>query len=142
MRAQHLEFEIDDDSSRVNFDLVHSWLTTSYWSPGVSRERVERAAAGSASVAGVYLDGRQVAYCRVVSDKETFAWLCDVWVDESVRGRGIGKAMVRFVLSLPYAASLRKWVLATQDAHEIYASCGFELLPSPERWMILVPPQQ
>lgn len=139
MRAQHLEFEIDDDLARVDFDLVHSWLTSSYWSPGVSRQKVERAATGSASVIGVFLNDRQVAYCRVVSDRETFAWLCDVFVDEAFRGRGIARAMVQFVLSLPYASSLRRWLLATRDAHEIYASCGFELLDNPERWMILRP---
>ena len=135
MRAEHAGFEIDDDPSRIDFDVVHSWLTTAYWSPGVSREKVERAAAGSASVVGVYANGRQVAYCRVVSDKETFAWLCDVFVDEAYRGHGIAKAMVRFTLSLPYSAELRKWVLATRDAHSVYAACGYTPLANPDGWM-------
>jgi len=137
VHAEHDGFEIDDDPSRIDFDVVHAWLTTAYWSPGVSREKVERAAQGSSSVVGVYLNGKQVAYCRVVSDKETFAWLCDVFVDDAFRGRGIAKAMVRFVLELPYSARLRKWVLATRDAHSVYEACGFSLLPHADRWMWL-----
>ena len=136
MTQQHPNFEIDDDVSRVNFDVVHSWLTGSYWSPGVSREKVEKAAMGSASVIGAYADGKQVGYCRVVSDKETFAWLCDVFVDEGFRGRGVARSMVKFALELPYSRELRRWVLATRDAHSIYAELGFEPLPEPSRWMI------
>ena len=139
MRALLSDLEIDDDLSRVDFDRVHSWLTTTYWSPGVSRELVERAARGSATVIGVYAGAQQVAYCRIVSDKATFAWLCDVFVDETFRGRGIAKAMVRFALDLPYSAELRRWILATRDAHEVYAECGFVQLPNPDRWMVRLP---
>ena len=137
MQAAFGTFEIDTDLSRIDFDLIHSWLTTAYWSPGVSRERVEKAARNSSDVIGVYLNGRQVAYCRIVSDKTTFAWLCDVYVDEGFRGQGIAKAMVRFVLDLPYSAELRRWLLATRDAHDIYKECGFTPLPSPESWMVV-----
>ena len=129
-------FQLDTDLSRIDFDRVHSWLTTAYWSPGVSRELVENAARNSADVVGVYADGRQVAYCRVVSDKTTFAWLCDVFVDPEFRGQGIAKAMVRFALELPYSPELRRWVLATRDASQIYAECGFTPLNA-ERWMAI-----
>ena len=96
----------------------------------------------SASVIGVYLNGEQIAYCRVVSDKTTFAWLCDVFVDESFRGRGVARAMVQFALDLPYSSELRKWVLATRDAHPLYASLGFVVLDNPDRWMLYEPKKQ
>lgn len=135
MRQQLSHFEIDDDLSRIDFDRVHAWLTTAYWSPGIEREKVERAASGSATVIGAYADGKQVGYARVVSDKCTFAWLCDVFVDESFRSRGVAKAMVRFALDQPYGAELRRWVLATRDAHTVYEACGFKVLENPDRWM-------
>lgn len=137
MTVQQGELVIDDDIERIDFDVVHSWLTTSYWSPGVDREKVERAARGSATVIGAYVAGRLVGYARVVSDKETFAWLCDVFVDEDLRGRGIAKAMVRFALDLPYSSDLRRWLLATRDAHPIYSACGFIPLENADRWMVI-----
>jgi GNAT superfamily N-acetyltransferase len=135
VRQQFPEFEIDTAIERVDFPRVQSWLTTSYWSPGVSLESVEKAARHSTTVIGVYANGDQVGYCRVVSDETTFAWLCDVFVDEKFRGRGVAKAMVRFALDLPYGAELRKWVLATKDAQSVYAECGFTPLEDPTRWM-------
>ena len=137
MRLQATGFEIDDDIERVDFDTVHSWLTGSYWSPGISREKVERAARGSATVIGAYVDGKQAGYARVVSDKATFAWLCDVFVGEEFRKRGIAKALVRFALDLPYSPDLRRWILATRDAHTVYEECGFVKLENPDRWMQL-----
>src|SRR5437588_450907 len=131
MIVHHDKFEIDDSAARIDFTRVHSWLESSYWSPGVARERVERAAAGSSLVVGTYRDGEQVAYLRVVSDKTTFAWVCDVWVCESARGNGIARAMVQFALNHPEHRSLRRWILATKDAHGVYAGAGFEPLPAP-----------
>ena len=137
MTVQQGELVIDDDIERIDFDVVHSWLTTSYWSPGVDREKVERAARGSATVIGAYVTGKLAGYARVVSDKETFAWLCDVFIDEHFRGRGIAKEMVRFALNLPYSPDLRRWLLATRDAHPIYAACGFCPLENADRWMVI-----
>lgn len=137
MQSRYENFEIDTDLFRIDFDLVHSWLTGSYWSPGVSRELVDRAARNSAEVIGAYSEDRQVGYCRVVSDKATFAWLCDVFVAPDFRGRGVAKGMVRFCLDLPYGPDLRRWVLATRDAHSIYESCGFKPLENPDRWMCI-----
>ena len=137
MQVSHGSFQIDNDPSRIDFDMVHSWLTSSYWSPGVDRGKVERGAQNSADVIGVYDAGRQVAYCRVVSDKETFAWLSDVFVDPDFRGRGIAKAMVTFALNLPYGPNLRRWVLATRDAHALYASCGFKPMEDADSWMCI-----
>lgn len=142
-------FELDDDLTRIDFDRVHSWLTTSYWSPGIALEKVKRAALGSSLVVGAYrirtgADGvfdpeEQVGYMRVISDKATFAWIADVFVDESARGRGIATAMLQFALNHPEHQGLRRWVLATKDAHSVYAGVGFVPLPEPHRWMIHYP---
>ena len=122
----------------MQFELVHSWLTATYWSPGVSHERVVRAAENSAIVVGAFLDGEQVGYLRVVSDRTSFAWICDVYVDEAHRKKGLAKAMTRFALEHPEHQGLRRWLLATRDAHDVYSECGFKPLPLPERWMALV----
>jgi GNAT superfamily N-acetyltransferase len=136
LTQHHDRYELDDDRDRVNVHRVHGWLTSSYWSPGVSREVVERALRGSSLVVSAYLNDEQVGYLRVVSDKATFAWICDVWVDQPHRGKGLARAMVNFALAHPDHQGLRRWVLATRDAHEIYAACGFQPLPEPQRWMI------
>lgn len=139
MRREHNGYEIDDSPDRIDFERVHGWLTTSYWSPGIAPEKVVKAARGSAMVVGAYRDGVQAGYIRIVSDKTSFAWICDVFVDEAHRGRGLAKAMVRYALEHPDYQGLRRWVLATRDAHGVYREVGFEPLPSPERWMTFVP---
>lgn len=133
------DYEIDEDRERLDFERVHGWLTTTYWSPGIFREKVERAARGSSLVVGAYRDGEQVGYLRIISDRATFAWVCDVFVDEAHRGRGLARAMVQYALNHPEHQGLRRWVLATLDAHGVYREVGFEPLPSPERWMIYAP---
>ena len=140
MKRAHGQYEIDDDARRLDFARLHDWLTHSYWSPGITRDRVERAAAGSSLVVGAYLDDRQVGYLRVVSDRATFAWIADVFVDADLRGNGLATAMIRFALEHPQHPDLRRWVLATRDAHDVYTKCGFSPLPNPERFMILKPP--
>jgi GNAT superfamily N-acetyltransferase len=132
------EYEIDDTLERIDLARVHGWLKTTYWSPGVSREIVERAARNSSLVIGAYLDSAQVAYMRIVSDRATFAWICDVFVDERHRGKGLARAMVSFALAHPQHQNLRRWLLATRDAHGVYRELGFETLPNPERWMALI----
>ena len=139
MKRAHREYEIDDDPTRPNFARVHQWLTNSYWSPGIARERVERAAAGSSLVIGAYLYGEQVGYLRVVSDRATFAWVADVFVDPPHRGRGVATAMLQFAIEHPAHQGFRRWTLATRDAHEVYAKVGFMPLPHPERFMIFKP---
>jgi GNAT superfamily N-acetyltransferase len=137
------DWQVSLDPSRVQMDVVFPWLHGSYWSPGVRRDVVERAFANSL-VAGAYdRAGRQVGVARLVSDRATFAWLCDVFVDESVRGQGIGRAMVSALVDHPELATVRRWVLATLDAHDVYRPFGFrtvdatrwmEMLPDPARW--------
>jgi GNAT superfamily N-acetyltransferase len=130
------------DAARIQLDVVHGWLRTCYWSPGIRRDIVERAFANSL-VAGAYIDGGQIGVARVVTDRATFAWLCDVFVDESARGRGIATAMIAALIEEPSLQTLRRWCLATRDAHDVYRRFGFQAvdariwmqyLPDPARW--------
>jgi GNAT superfamily N-acetyltransferase len=136
MEIAHAEYLITDDLSRVDFAVVHSWLTESYWSPGISRQKVEQAARYSALVVSALRDRQPVGYCRVVSDRTRFAWLADVFVHPEHRRRGLARAIVRFALDHPHLRDVPKWLLGTKDAHGVYATLGFAP-PSPERLMQL-----
>ncbi len=139
MKSCHAEYEIEDGLDRIDFERVHGWLSTTYWSPGIAREKLERAAQNCSMVVGAYCEGVQVGYLRVISDRTTFAWIADVFVDEGHRKKGIGKAMVQFALDHPEYQGLRRWVLATRDAHSVYEEVGFIPLDFPERWMLHYP---
>jgi GNAT superfamily N-acetyltransferase len=133
-------YEISTDADRIDVDRVHRWLSTdAYWAMGRPREKQERAIAGSLNF-GVYdtVSGDQVAYARVVTDRATFAWLCDVYVDRSVRGRKIGTALVGAVRDHMEPYGLRRILLATHDAHGVYEKLGFRALARPEQWLALV----
>jgi GNAT superfamily N-acetyltransferase len=130
------------DPALVQMDVVYPWLRDCYWSTGVRRDVVERAFANSL-VAGAYQDGTQIGVARLVTDQATFAWLCDVFVAESARGRGVARAMVQTFLDEPRLQTLRRWCLGTRDAHEVYRPLGFgpvdpriwmEIKPDPARW--------
>lgn len=133
------ETVIDESLDCIDFARVHHWLSNTYWSPGISREKVERAARNSSLVIGAYQHGLQVGYMRVVSDKTTFAYIGDVYVDSEYRGQGIARAMVRYALDHPEYQGLRRWMLATRDAHDVYRGLGFDLVSNPERWMTFIP---
>jgi len=120
----------------TDFQTVHAWLTTTYWSPGVTRETVERAAAYSSIIVNAYEGDQQIGYCRIVSDRTTFAWVCDVYVVEEHRGNGYARAMVNAAMEDPEHQGLRRWLLATKDAHGVYEQIGFEPLVEPARWMV------
>lgn len=132
--------ELSDDQARLDVARIHGWLATSYWSPGVARESVERAMAGSHCL-GAYRDGEQVGFARVISDRETFAWLADVWVDKAARGQGLGRRMVRWFLDHPDYAAVRRFALVTLDAHGVYAGIGFHPALHPERYMERLSPE-
>ncbi|MFE1249095.1 GNAT family N-acetyltransferase [Streptomyces sp. NPDC058735] len=133
-------YEISTDPARVDATRVHHWLSTdAYWALGRTREKQDRAIEGSLNF-GVYEEasGEQVAYARVVTDRATFAWLCDVYVDPSVRGKGLGSALATAVREKTRSYGVRRVVLATHDAHGVYAKIGFAPLERPEHWMALV----
>lgn len=137
MRWQLDAFVADDDPARIDVDVVHGFLSTSYWAPGMPREVMERAIAGSLNV-GVYdASGAQVAYARAATDRATFAWIADVFVLESHRGHGLGKFVVSTLLEHPDLQGLRRLMLATADAHGLYRSYGFDDLPDPSRFLVI-----
>lgn len=123
------------DRGRLDIDLIHGFLSReSYWVPGIRREFVETAIANSICF-GVYERARQVAFARVITDGAGFAWLADVFVVAADRGRGVGKRLMEFVMAHPDLQHIRRFMLATRDAHDLYASFGFTPLAHPERLM-------
>ncbi|WP_037860177.1 GNAT family N-acetyltransferase [Streptomyces sp. NRRL S-340] len=133
-------YEISTDRARIDAARVHHWLSTdAYWAHGRAREKQDRAIDGSLNF-GVFdtAGGEQVAYARVITDLTTFAWLCDVYVDRTVRGKGIGTALVVAVREHLRPHGLRRILLATHDAHGVYEKLGFRPLERPGQWMALV----
>ncbi len=125
---------LSDDTSTLQIDRIHGWLASSYWSPGIERALVERAIAGSHCL-GAYRDDLQVGFARMITDHATFAWLADVWVEESGRGQGLGRRMVSWFLEHPAFTGLRRFGLVTADAHGVYADLGFHPLVRADRYM-------
>jgi GNAT superfamily N-acetyltransferase len=137
------DHEIRTDLADMDLDLVHRWLSTdAYWSMGRSREAVGTAAEHSLNFGAFARDGRQVAYARVVTDRANFAWLCDVYVDRDHRGKGLGTRLVAAAAEHLDALGVRRTLLATRDAHEVYTGFGFTPLPDPTMWMIRTPPDR
>jgi GNAT superfamily N-acetyltransferase len=133
-------YEISTDPGRLDAARLHHWLSTdAYWALGRSRDTQDRAIAGSLNF-GAYdtVSGQQLAYARVVTDHATFAWLCDVYVAPGARGKGLGTALVTAVRDHLEPAGVRRVLLATHDAHGVYAKIGFEPLADPSLWMALL----
>src|SRR5687768_11782413 len=102
----HHEYVIQVDEGRIDWSRVHSWLSASYWSPGITKDQVQRAAKHSALVLGAFLGEKQVGYLRVISDKTRLAYICDVWVESAHRRRGLARAMVDFAMRHPDFATV------------------------------------
>lgn len=128
-------YTLSDDRAAMQVDAVHSYLAGSYWSPGIPREIVARAIANSICV-GVFRGGAQVGFARVVTDRATFAYLADVYVLEVDRARGLARAMVEHLQQHPELQGLRRWMLATRDAHGLYASLGWAPVADPSKLMM------
>ena len=127
--------EITTDRSRMDVDTIHRYLSEeSYWAAGIPRDVVQRSIESSLCF-GAFDDGAQVGFARVITDFATFAYLADVFVLPSHRGRGISKQILEAVLSHPDLRGLRRWHLVTRDAHGLYAQYGFAPLDAPERHM-------
>lgn len=135
------DYDISTDLDRMDLDRVHHWLSTdAYWSLGRPREVVEKAAQGSLNFGAFTSEGAQVGYARVVTDEATFAWLCDVYVDPPHRGHSLGVRLVEAVVAALEPMDLKRVMLATGDAHRLYARFGFTAVPDPEILMILEQP--
>ncbi|MEP6741644.1 MAG: GNAT family N-acetyltransferase [bacterium] len=129
------EYLITTDRSRLNLPLIHNFLSNeSYWAVGRSIEVVQRSIDNSLCF-GIYKNNEQVGFARVVTDFATFAWLADVFVLSEHRGHGLSKWLMEVILTHPDLQGFRRWVLATKDAHNLYAQFGFIPLHRPERWM-------
>ncbi|WP_174298266.1 GNAT family N-acetyltransferase [Sphingomonas bacterium] len=133
--------DYSDDGRRLDVALIHGWLASSYWSPGIERALVERAIAGSHCLGAYDEGGEQVRFARAITDHATFAWIADVWVDERARARGIGRAMVCCFLDHSGFAGIRRVALVTVDAHGVYAALGFHPLIRPGRYMERLAPE-
>jgi GNAT superfamily N-acetyltransferase len=132
-------YTISTDRDRLDFARIHAFLTTSYWSPGISRAAVERAA-HHARPFGVYLSQgagseQQVGYARVLTDCVTLAYIFDVFVIEAQRGRGLARWLIETILAHPDLREVRNWQLKTRDAHGLYAKVGFAPPPDPQSFM-------
>jgi GNAT superfamily N-acetyltransferase len=125
---------ITTDVSRFDLDQIWRWLSGSYWAAGIPRALVERSIRGALCF-GVLRGKRQLGFARVITDRATFAYLADVFVDERARGRGLATRLMKTILAHPELQGLRRWLLATRDAHRLYAGGGFRALAHPEWFM-------
>jgi len=128
------DFVISTDKSRIDVNYVHNFLRTSYWAENISMDIVQRSVNGSLCF-GVYNGEAQMGFARVITDEATFAYLADVFIDEDYRGRGLSKWLVETILSYPTLQGLRRFMLATRDAHGLYRQFGFTELTFVDRWM-------
>ncbi|MEN3331141.1 MAG: hypothetical protein V7641_506 [Blastocatellia bacterium] len=128
------EFTISTERARLDLNLIHEFLTTSYWAAGIPLDVVKRSIEHSLAF-GVYQGDRQVGFARLITDYATFAYLADVFIIEEYRGQGLAKWLIEVIIGHPDLQGLRRWMLATRDAHMLYSQAGFVEIKSPESWM-------
>jgi len=135
MELKDGEYSIDTDKERLQLEVIQKFLVDdSYWAQGRTIEQTQRALDNSVCF-GLYHVDKQIGFARVVSDFATFAYLGDVFVLQEFRGRGLSKWLMETIISQPELQGLRRWVLATRDAHTLYEKYGFHSLKFPDRWM-------
>jgi GNAT superfamily N-acetyltransferase len=127
-------YTISDEPERLQLEVIVEYLSRAYWSNQRPRAVIEKSLRHSLCF-GVYEQGQQIGFARVVSDHATFAYLADVFILESHQGYGLGKWLVQSILEHPDLQGLRRWILATRDAHGLYAQYGFTALENPDRYM-------
>jgi len=127
---------ISDDPARFDLGRAHGWIATeSYWAQAIPLAVFEKALANSLTVGAYAGDGEMAAMARVVTDRATFGWICDVFVGRAHRGQGLGKALMAYLMAHPDLQGFRRLHLATRDAHGLYAGFGFTALTGVDRWM-------
>jgi len=126
IKSQRDGYVISTDKARLDVAAIHAYLTRSYWSPGIPKAVVERAIAGALCFGLFNASGEQVGFARMITDGATFAYLADVYVLEEHRGKGLAKWMMKTILAHPSLQGLRRVLLATRDAHELYSPFGFK----------------
>jgi GNAT superfamily N-acetyltransferase len=130
------QYEISTDQSRLNVELIYDFLRSSYWAQNIPRSVVEKCVRHSLCF-GAFCDDRQIGFGRVITDFATFAYIADVFVVAEHRGRGVSKLLLRAMLEHPALQGLRRILLATKDAHGLYAQFGFQQLANPEHYMTI-----
>ena len=130
-------FTISTDPTRLDVDAITDMLSRAYWAQGRTREMIARYLQHSLAF-GLYDGSRQIGLARVISDYTTFAWLCDVFIHEDYRGRGLGKWLMETIHSHPELQGIRRWMLATNDAHGLYRQFGWVPLEPPDHWMMKI----
>jgi GNAT superfamily N-acetyltransferase len=128
------DYTISTDRTRIDVAAVHDFLSTTYWSPGIPEDVLRRGIAGAICF-GIYHGRDQVGFARVITDQATYAYLSDVYVLESHRGRGLAKWLMELITTHPSLQGLRRFALSTRDAHALYAQFGFQVVANPERQM-------
>lgn len=128
------EYYISTDKSRLDLAVIHDFLTTSYWAAGIPIETVKKSLEHSLNF-GVYEEGKQVGFARVITDYATFAYIGDVFILEDYRGQGLSKWLMQVIADHGELQGLRRWVLLTRDAHGLYRKTGFMEPVNPERYM-------
>jgi len=129
------DYSISTDKNKLDIDFIHGYLTRSYWAEGITKDIVTRSVNGSLCFGVFHNAGKQVGFARMVTDEATYAYLADVFIIEEHRGKGLSKWLIEVILSHPGLQGLRRMMLATRDAHGLYARYGFTPLNNPERWM-------
>lgn len=130
------EYEVSTERSRLDVALIHDFLRSSYWAKNIPRSVIDKSIEGALCF-GVYHDGRQVGFARVITDFATFGYIADVFVVPEHRGRGLSRILMQAILAHPPLQGLRRLLLATRDAHGLYAQFGFKPLANPEDFMTL-----
>jgi GNAT superfamily N-acetyltransferase len=133
------QYDISTDRSRLDITLIHDFLRATYWAQGIPRAVVERSIQNSLCF-GAFQGGQQAGFARVITDFATVAYLADVFVVPEHRGRGVSKMLMRAILAQPELQGLRRILLATRDAHGLYAQFGFQSLAQPEHFMTIHQP--
>lgn len=127
-------FELTTDKNRMQLDVIHRFLQKSYWANTRTIEVIKKSIEHSLPF-GIFDGERQIGFARVISDFSTFGWIADVFIDQEYRGQGLSKWLMESILAHPDLQGMRRWVLATRDAHSLYSKFGFTALNKPERWM-------
>lgn len=138
MQAQG--WRVDREWKAEDFEAIHAFLSRAYWCEGIPRETLERAMRGSLNFILRDASGQLQGYARVITDQATFAYLCDVFIEESQRGQGLGNWLIGQLMAAPELQGLRRFSLFTRDAHALYERHGFKPLATPDRGMEVVRP--
>lgn len=130
-----MNYIVSTDPQKMDVDVIYAYLSRSYWAEGRTKATIEKSLRNSLNFGVFTSEGAQIGFARVITDYATFAYLADVFILEEHRGHGLSKRLMETIMAHPELQGLRRWSLATRDAHGLYAQFGFTPLPKPEIWM-------